>query len=174
LSAGVVAISAVGLVIGLAEESSLASRGPVADSTSVNFLQPGGGGGVQGAARLHYEAGGESVAIANGGQVPLGQDFQVAVTTNPYPPASFDIEVDLYVTTLDGTPVVDAEVVSVWDMVVMWHGPFETRYTNLGNGHYLASFDMFMFGPWELVTYFSVPSQSESIPITLSIYTWPE
>jgi len=115
-----------------------------------------------------------SAPDANGASIALADDLQVAVTVTPFPPTTFDATVDLLLTTADGTPIVDAEVITVWDMAVMWHGPFETRFANLGDGHYLARFDFFMFGPWQLETQVRVPRHAPVDDISISIYTWPE
>jgi hypothetical protein len=92
----------------------------------------------------------------------------------PYPPTSFEADVDMYLMTAAGEPVIGAEIDIMYDMMLMEHGPLQALPTELGNGHYLASYDLFMFGPWVLDTYIKVPGQEKSVSVPISIYVWPE
>lgn len=172
--AAIVVASTIGILMLMA--SSTPSVNPAADvslSSSGDFLQPGAAT-QSGPVRIKYEGPNGTESVANGGLVPLGDNLQLGVSVNPYPPTSFDVDVDLHLTTVDGEPVADADVLAVWDMVVMYHGPFETNFVNLGNGHYAAPFEFFMFGPWELMTHISSPTHGSPEQIALSIYVWPE
>ncbi len=172
----IVALSTIGIVmLGLSDSTGSAVQAIVADeSSSLDFLQPVGGDAGGGPARLRYATPQGSVAISNGGSVPLTDDLQLEVAVRPYPPTSFDIEVDLRLTTTDGVPVDDADIRASWDMVFMYHGPFETRFDPIGDGYYTASFDFFMFGPWELVTQVNALSHQPPGETAVSVYVWPE
>lgn len=165
----VVAVSAVGFLMMLGYDTAATAF----ESSSSDYLQPGSPSGAV-SARLHYETAEGPIALANGESVAIDGGLVVAATVSPYPPTSFDATVDLLVTTADGTPVTDATVSTVWDMVVMWHGPFTTDFTNLGEGHYSADFDLFMFGPWQLATQIESLDAAKTGEIVLSIYVWPE
>jgi hypothetical protein len=178
LAAGItiVALSAVGmLMLGFGEPT----QGSILDvavdeSSSLDFLQPVGGDAAGGPARLKYQSGDDAGSISNGGIVPVGDGLQMAVTVSPYPPTSFDVVVDLQLTTPDGSPVDDAAIRATWDMIFMYHGPFETEFEAVGDGHYTAPFDFFMFGPWELLTEVDAPSHQPPGELAISIYVWPE
>ena len=174
VAAGIVALSTVGAIGLLATPSGLGQSDASDPSAAAGFLTPAEGAALTGGARLHYEAGERLVNLANGGVVPLSDDLALTVTVSPYPPTDFDVSVDLLVTTLDGQPVTDADISSVWDMTVMHHGPFETVFRPIGDGHYAASFDFFMFGPWKLTTRVVAPSRGTDDLVILSIYNWPE
>jgi hypothetical protein len=170
----IVAASTTGILMLMASSTPAIDQAASASlSSSGDFLQPGAATQA-GPVRIKYEGPDGIESVANGGLVPLGNDLQLGVSVSPYPPTSFDLDVDLYLTTTEGEPVIDAEVIAVWDMIVMYHGPFETRFTNLGNGHYAAPFEFFMFGPWELATHVTSPSHGSPETIALSIYVWPE
>lgn len=164
----VTAVSASGFLLLLATEAPATAS----DSPSIDFLQPGQDQGDGGRLKLATANGTRS--IPNGTVLSLDGDLQMTLTVSPFPPTSFDVNVDMYLTDGSGSPVTNAEINVVWDMIVMWHGPFETGFVNQQNGHYTGSFDMFMFGPWEFVTNVSVPGQTQLEPTTFSIYLWPE
>lgn len=164
----VLAVSASGFLLLLANEAPATA----ADSPSIDFLQPGQGQGDGGRLKLASATG--TRTISNGTVLSLGENLEMTLTVSPYPPTSFDVNVDLYLTDGSGSPVTNAKINVVWDMIVMWHGPFETGFVNQQDGHYTGSFDMFMFGPWEFVTNISVPGQTQLDPTTFSIYLWPE
>jgi hypothetical protein len=129
------------------------------------------GGGDDGPRRIKYLVGDGWVPIENGGTVPLADGMAVTVTLDPYPPIDFACRADLYLTK-DGEPVTDAEIAVVYDMFIMGHGPFTATFENLGDGHYVADFDFFMFGPWELLPTVTVSGGSVA-DFTLSLYIWP-
>ena len=172
-AAVILVLSAVGFLMlasqapaGFAEESeedSLSSLG--------EFLQPAL---TTETARIRYEVGDLVEFLPNGGVVPLSDDLRLEVAISPYPPTKFDIAVDLRLTTAAGVAVGDAAIAGTWDMPVMPHGPFTTDFVNAGDGHYVASFDFFMFGPWEIVTDISSPSHETPTDLPISIYVWPE
>lgn len=115
----------------------------------------------------------EVIAIPNGGLIPWSENIQLEVFIAPYPPTGFDVDVDFYLTTLDGEPITDAEIEIDYDMMFMAHGPFFNTPNNLNNGHYISSYDFFMFGPWILETYIDTPTQGGSAYVPISIYVWP-
>lgn len=124
--------------------------------------------------RIKYLTSGRQVPIDNGGTVALSEDLNLTVSVRPYPPTSFNIDVDLLVTDASGTPIDGAAVTSEWDMVFMWHGPYHTEFQPVGDGRYTAPFHFFMVGPWQLVTRVTAPGYQEPDPLSLFIYIWPE
>lgn len=171
---GVLAISGAGFAMTLAGDASAATaRGETFELSSDEFLQPGANQGP-GGGRIAYETEGRPVIIDNGGTIPIDDDLEMTLTVSPYPPTTFDLEVDLFLTTVAGEPVSDASVVALWDMMVMEHGPFRTPFTNMGNGHHVASLDFFMFGPWQLTFEVEPTADGRSETVNLSIYLWPE
>ncbi len=90
----------------------------------------------------------EWVFIKNGGKVNLEQGLSVELFLDPYPPTKLRAWLDLYLTR-DGEPVTDAEAGITYDMLGMFHGPFDFAAENLGGGHYLFTIDYIMFGAWE-------------------------
>jgi hypothetical protein len=116
----------------------------------------------------------EFVPVPNGGIIPLENDLQAEVFIAPYPPTNFSADVDLYLTTGDGQPVTEAEINIEYDMMYMNHGPSEAKHVNLGNGHYLISYDFFMYGPWIQDTWIKMPGQESWQYLLTSIYVWPE
>ncbi len=170
----ILSLSSTGFVmLSAAEAPNAAADFDLFDSSSSDFLQPAAGS-EEGPDRIKYLSDDGPRSLANGGVVPLGANLQMGVTVSPYPPNTFDIDLDLYLTTTDGEPVIDADIVAVWDMTVMWHGPFDTPFTSRGDGHYVAPFHFFMFGPWQLVTRISVPDHDLIDDLAIDIYTWPE
>ncbi len=111
------------------------------------------------------------IRLGNGDVIPLGDGVEVAVAVDPYPPSDFDMDVQ-YTVTADGVAVDDAVVDTTWDMVFMYHGPFETEMAHIGDGRYRASYDFFMFGPWEVQTRLQIPGY-DPIDFAVSIYVWP-
>jgi hypothetical protein len=112
-----------------------------------------------------------AIRVENGGTVALADGYAVKVTVDPFPPASFAIDVTLELSK-DGEPLTDATVDTVWDMTVMAHGPFDTTFDPLGSGTFETSFDFFMFGPWYVDTTVTTPG-AEPVDFRLSIYVWP-
>lgn len=119
---------------------------------------------------------GSPMEVANGSAVPLSSESSIVaeIFVSPYPPTGFEADVDLYLTTADGEPITDAEITIDYDMMFMVHGPFFVSPKNMGNGHYLSSYDFFMYGPWTLETYIEAPDQEASIYVPIAIYVWPE
>ncbi|MEE8330329.1 MAG: hypothetical protein V3R84_01000 [Acidimicrobiia bacterium] len=142
-------------------------------STVGDFLQPGASA-TAGLDRLRYEGPNGTTSLANGGVVALTDDLNMQVSLSPYPPTTFDIDIDLFLTNAAGQPIVDASISADWDMILMWHGPFETDFQSLGDGHYAASFDLFMVGPWEVATQVTSPVLDQPVALPLTIYVWPE
>lgn len=123
-------------------------------------------------ARIQYALnGGNQVGLDNGGAIPLADDLEMAVTLSPYPPDDFNIDVRFDLTR-GGVPVDNAQIDTVWDMIVMGHGPFDTRIPNVGGSTYEASFYFFMFGPWQLDAVVNVPGR-DPIDFSLDVYVWP-
>jgi len=174
-AAVIVLVSTAGFLMLLLAEDLAASGSSLSDlSTSGDFLQPGSDGTAElGLDRLTFQSGGESRVIPNHGVVSLG-DVQLEVAVSPYPPTSFDLDVELVATSTAGEAVTDADIVAIWDMTVMHHGPFETHFTNIGDGRYTAFFDLFMVGPWELELSVAAPGVQPAEDVSLIIYVWPE
>jgi hypothetical protein len=124
--------------------------------------------------RIKYLTPDREVPINNGGTVALSEELNLTVSVRPYPPTTFNIDVDLLLTDASGAPVDGATVTSEWDMVFMWHGPFDAEFQPLGDGRYTAAFHFFMVGPWKLVTRVTAPGYQEPDPLSLFIYIWPE
>ncbi len=127
---------------------------------------------VAGLPRLRYitPATGE-VRLDNGDAIPLGDDVFLTIEMTPFPPTAFDVEVELSLTR-NGEPITDAAIDTMWDMIVMGHGPFETQIPHISNGTYSTSYDFFMFGPWQLDTELQIPG-ADPIEFAISIYVWP-
>lgn len=174
LVAAIAVASSTGVLMLMASsEPTLDQAADLSLSSSADFLQPGAATQA-GPVRIKYEGPNGTESLSNGGLIPLGDNLQLGVAVSPYPPTSFDVEVDLHLTTLEGQPVVDADIIAVWDMAIMYHGPFETTFVNLGDGHYKAPFEFFMFGPWELTTHVGSSNYGSPEDVALSIYVWPE
>jgi hypothetical protein len=139
-------------------------------SSSSDFLQAASPTGIP---RIRIWQDGDPLSIQNGDSIAVGDDLVLAVTVNPYPPTQFDIEVDFALSTPDGTPIADADLTVVWDMLIMGHGPFQTEFENVGDGHYRAGLDLFMFGPWDLALEIS-PTFDVPDDLSVSLYVWPE
>lgn len=123
--------------------------------------------------RLRYlDTEGTAVEFQNGSSIPLADDLGLEVFVSPYPPDTFDVSVDFYLTDARGEPVTDAEISVVWDMIFMTHGPFLVSPEHIGGGHYVTSYDFFMFGPWELDAAISRGTGAEAQAV-LAIYVWP-
>lgn len=139
-----------------------------------DYLTQGEAGANEAPSRIKYLTPDREISIDNGGTVALSDDLNLTVTVSPYPPTTFNIDVDLLVTDASGAPVEGATVTSEWDMVFMWHGPFDTEFQAVGDGRYTAPFHFFMVGPWELVTQVTAPGYQNPDPLSLFIYIWPE
>ena len=111
------------------------------------------------------------VRLNNGDVIPLGDDVQMAIQVSPFPPDAFEIGIE-FTLTRNGEPITDAAIDTVWDMIVMGHGPFETRIPHISAGTYSVSYDFFMFGPWQLDTDIQIPG-IDPIEFSISIYVWP-
>jgi len=123
--------------------------------------------------RIKYlDSDGRAVELPNGGTILLDNGLHLEVFVAPYPPTDFSADVDFYLTTESGEPVTDAEISITWDMVFMTHGPFSAQPTHIGGGHYLAPFDVFMYGPWEFDTRIARDGEPSANAV-MSIYVWP-
>jgi hypothetical protein len=153
----------------MAEQPALDGRSSVDDyltqTAAVTKAEP---------SRIKYLTPDREVPIDNGGTVALSEDLNLTVSVRPYPPTTFNIDVDLLITDASGDPVDGATVTSEWDMVFMWHGPFDAEFQPVGDGRYTAPFHFFMVGPWELVIHVTAPGYQEPDPLSLFIYIWPE
>lgn len=127
---------------------------------------------VAGIPRLRYTtpATGE-VRLNSGDVIPLGNDVVLTIEMTPFPPTTFDIELDLSLSQ-NGVPITDAVIDTQWDMIVMGHGPFETRIPHVTDGLYSTSYDFFMFGPWQLDTEIQI-SGADPLEFAISVYVWP-
>lgn len=101
----VVLLSATGfLLLSFAED--LAEGSSLADlSSSGGFLERDPATAVQGIDRLTYEVNQEQIVIPNHGIVPLTDDLMLEVAVSPYPPTSFDLDVEFLLTTVTGEPL---------------------------------------------------------------------
>jgi hypothetical protein len=171
----IVLLSATGFLL-LAFTEDLAASGSSLDdlSSSGAFLERDPTVDAYDFERLTYELDEEQIEIPNHGLVPLGDDLVLEVAVGPYPPTTFDLDVELILRTAAGEPITDAVISTVWDMSIMYHGPFNTDFTSLGDGRYAAFFDLFMVGPWELNLTILVPEQGNPQQVTIRVYVWPE
>lgn len=171
----IVFVSTIGFLMLLLTEDLAASGSSLGDlSSSGDFLERDAAAELRGLDRLIYQIGDERVVIPNHGTIPLGDELLLEVEVSPYPPTSFDLDVRFFFSTVDGEPITDAEIGTIWDMTLMYHGPFETQFTNAGGGHYAAFFDLFMVGPWGLELDIAVPTYHDIKSVSLIIYVWPE
>lgn len=115
---------------------------------------------------------GISVAMLNGGTIPLGDGYEAAVTVTPYPPINFDPVAVAITLTRDGTPVHDAAISVQYDMLYMKHGPFPIVLAPDDAGTYTASYYFFMFGPWGITAQVQTPGAAP-MSFTISILVWP-
>lgn len=170
IAVGIVAVALSGVGLLILEDDSNSEETLSAQSSSREFLEAASPTGVP---RIRVRMGGVPTSLQNGGDIAISEVVRMGITVDPYPPTTFDIDLDLSLTTADGTPIDDASVAVVWDMVIMGHGPFRTEFANTGGGHYQARLDLFMFGPWELETEID---SSYDIPddLSISLYVWPE
>jgi hypothetical protein len=170
IAVGIVAVALSGVGLLILEDDSNSEETLSAQSSSREFLEAASPTGVP---RIRVRMGGGLTSLQNGGDIAISEAVRMGVTVDPYPPTTFDIDIDLDLTTTDGAPIADASVAIVWDMVIMGHGPFRTEFANTGGGHYQAHLDLFMFGPWELETEID---SSYDIPddLSISLYVWPE
>ena len=155
------------------DQSELVSRAPLANApTSAEDALTRQGGEALGIPRITFvseDTG--SLRVENGGTVALADGYSVGVTIDPYPPATFALDVDLELSR-DGEPLTGAVVETEWDMTLMAHGPFYTTLDTAGDGAFTSSFDFFMFGPWYVDATVTAPG-IEPFEFRLSIYVWP-
>ena len=171
----IILASMAGFLMLLFTEDLAASGSSLSDlSSSGDFLEQGDTQSRVDLDRLRFRIEDDPVAIPNHGVVPLEDGYQVEVAISPYPPTRLDLNIDLFLTTDAGTPVAGAIAGAVWDMTIMAHGPFTTDLTGTGDGHYVAPFDLFMVGPWELNVTIEIPDTQTEQHITLYVYVWPE
>ncbi len=151
-----------------------AAMTPNSGSSVAGFLTQDPKVSALGPIRLKYQGADGPISLANNGTVALADDLQLSVSITPYPPTTFDADVDLHLTDGLGAPIDGAMMRVHWDMAVMSHGPFDTTFSPTGDGHYTAPFHFFMFGPWMLDVSVSAPGHEQPKNLTLSIYVWPE
>ena len=165
-------ISVAGFVFLAASEGAAAAD---TDSlTPADYLVRENVSGNEGPARLKYAGPQGTEVLENGGSLALDDDVFLQVFVTPYPPSTFDVDVELRLTDAGGRPIDDATITADWDMIFMWHGPFPARFDHVGDGRYSTSLDLFMFGPWEVVTNVAIPGYEPFDDVSLSIYVWPE
>jgi len=170
----VVLLSATGFLL-LSSAQDPAAGSSLDDlSSSGAFLVRDAAAQPLGLDRLTYQFGDERVVIPNHGIIPLSDDLALEVSVSPYPPTSFDLDVEFVLTTVQGEPIADATITAIWDMTIMHHGPFEAQFTSSGDGRYAAFFDLFMVGPWGLDLNMSVPGYQNPDQVSVIIYVWPE
>jgi hypothetical protein len=170
----IVLVSATGFLL-LSSAQDPAAGSSLDDlSSSGAFLERDATAQPRGLDRLTYQIGDERVVIPNHGTVPLSDDLVLEVSVSPYPPTSFDLDVEFVLRTVQGGPIADATIDAIWDMTIMHHGPFEAQFKSVGDGRYAAFFDLFMVGPWGLDINLSVPGYQNPDGVTVIIYVWPE
>lgn len=168
----IVMISLAGFV--LLRSAEVAAANSEGGSSISDYLTQGADAVASGPVRIKYQTNDGEVSLSNAGVVALSDELNLTVLVSPYPPSTFDLNVDLYLTDGAGQPVQDATIAVEWDMAFMWHGPFLGRFDAVGDGHYVAQFDLFMFGPWEFVTRVTAPGYVQPEDLSLSIYVWPK
>ena len=166
----VVSVSVVGFLLLLSEETADSAGG----SSVGDFLTQDAAALDLEPVRIKFQGPEGEVSLPNAGTIALSDDLNLSVSVNPFPPTTFNVDVDLLLTNADGMPIDGGTITADWDMVFMWHGPFVTEFTPIGNGRYSAPFDLFMFGPWELRTQVTAPGYEQPGELSLSIYIWPE
>lgn len=174
VAAGVVIalVSLTGFVVlGVIEQAAAQEAG---GSTSDDFLTPGIDASNVEPERIKYEGPDGTMSLPNGGVVDLSDDLMLQVWVDPYPPSTFDLDVELRLTDANGDTINDATVTADWDMVFMWHGPFVAEFDATSDGRYISRFELFMFGPWELVIHTSAPGYEQPQDLSISIFVWPE
>lgn len=123
--------------------------------------------------RIKYLLGSEPVYIDNGGAIPIGAGLAMEVFVSPYPPARFDVDLDLHLTR-SGEPVEGATVQISYDMMFMGHGPYEATPVERAQGHYGLSLDLSMYGSWVFDITVEAPGGVGSVTVPVAIYVWPE
>ncbi len=113
----------------------------------------------------------DPIPIGNGDTYNLNDDLSLRVTVDPYPPVglSAHLVMDLYLSDKLGVPVTDAAISISYDMFTMTHGPFEPSIIDRGNGHYLTSLDLIMFGPWGLEIEIRTPNSPETQELIIAV-----
>ncbi|MBZ0276729.1 MAG: FixH family protein [Anaerolineae bacterium] len=138
------------------------------------LIQPTAGAeATEANSRIHIMRNGVPVPIRNGEAVAINDSYQVEVFFAPYPPTGSTVNLDLYLTRVDGEAVTDADVSLDYDMLYMFHGPFKSRVDNLGGGHYLSTLEVTMYGDWGVETGIQIPGERRSLPLLVTIYVWP-
>lgn len=171
ISAIVVASLAGFVMMGMAEAE--APRAGEAFTTA-EFLTQSEEASALNSARIKYQPPDGPRPLVNGESVAISKDLLLAVSVNPYPPSQFDVDIDLLLTDAAGQPVENASIRTDVDMALMGHGPFSSDFVSAGNGRFNASFDLFMFGPWEFVMNVTAPGHDQPDNLTMSVYVWPE
>lgn len=75
---------------------------------------------------------------------------KVALTTNPDPPASGNVELVLMVTDASGQPITDADVYVFADHTGMSGMTLQGKATSQGGGRYAISANLSMGGKWKI------------------------
>jgi hypothetical protein len=110
----------------------------------------------------------------NGGVITLANSIDMSVELSPFPPSTLALDMDLYLTDVGGNPLRNATVAADWDMSLMPHGVATTEFHTNGDGHYTATFDPSMFGPWVFAIRVVAPGYERSQDVSISINLWPE
>jgi hypothetical protein len=92
--------------------------------------------------------------LANGQQ---SDDLMVWLSSDPAPPVRGDLELEAYVTTTDGRPVVGAAISYDVDMTNMSHGLYVVPAVAAGDGGYVGQVHLMMPGPWRVITIIERP-----------------
>ena len=113
------------------------------------------------------------IPVRNGGSIALGDDLEVTITADPYPPDNFDPASVEFALTWNGQPVEGATMTAQYDMRLMLHGPFPVDLGTGADGTFLFTYQPFMFGPWQIDATVMLPGSSDPISFSISIYVWP-
>jgi hypothetical protein len=168
----VVVVSLAGFVMMGMADAEAARAGEA--FTTAEFLTQSEEASALNSARIKYQAPDGLRSLANGESIAISEDLLLTVSVSPYPPSQFDVDLDLLLTDAAGQPVENASIRTDVDMALMGHGPFASDFVSAGNGHFGASFDLFMFGPWEFVMNVTAPGHNQPDNLTMSVYVWPE
>lgn len=138
-------------------------------------LYGGNGSGSSGESisRILVDLDGDQIELSNGGSVNLEDKYQVEIFISPYPPRDYAVDMDLYLTTMDGETIQDAEITIEYDMIFMAHGPYFAELQPIGAGHYLSSYEFFMYGPWLLDVSINLIDEANPLELPITLYVMP-
>jgi len=89
-------------------------------------------------------------------------NLTVSLFSNPNPPIRGNNAFEAFVTDAQGQPVSDAKLSFDIDMTNMSHGKNVVTASPLGEGHYSATINLFMPGPWRVIVIVERAGQTET------------